>query len=133
MNTKVFNKLLKKYKEDTTRDNKILVGFMKLDNGEYATVTMKKFETFDTPHMHIDADDVHIAVRMDKPKYYIHGEYDGKLHDNEIDGLIGMLKDRYKDANISNWEYAYSVYNHEFESDRMAMYMPEYDTLNNKV
>lgn len=132
MTNKIFNELLKDYKKDESRDDKILVGFMKLDNGEYATVTIKKFEAYETPHMHIDAGDVHVAVRMDKPKYYIHDQYKGKLHDSEMKAFMDMLNDNYKGARLSNWEYASMEFNHSFESVRLND-MPKYEILNSRA
>ena len=130
MSNKIFERLLEKYKQDETRDEKILVGFFRLDNGDYATVSVKKFEAYDTPHMHIDADGVHLAVRLDKPKYYYHDEYEGELHDTEINRFINMLNENYKGTNMSNWEFVATEFNRVYESQRLMPTPPDYTVIN---
>lgn len=130
MSDKKFEELLEEYKKDEERDDKILVGFFKLDNGNYATVSVRKFEAYGTPHMHIDADGVHLAVRLDKPKYYYHGEYEGELHDTEIGRFIDMLNDNYKGTNMSNWEFVATEFNRVYESQRLMLTPPDYTVIN---
>ena len=103
---------------------------MKLDNGEYATATIRKYESYNKPHMHIDAGDVHVAVRLDKPKYFIHKGYEGKLRDDEIQRLIDMVSDKYRDSHTSNFEYASMLFNQSFESEKLDGNQPNYELLN---
>ncbi|MBR6907397.1 hypothetical protein IKN40_02615 [bacterium] len=124
----LFNTLLDKYNKEH-KDDSIFIGFLELDNGQYYTVSVYKLEGCSHPHLHIESDKVHCAIRLDKPKYYIHGKFKDTLFKNEIERFDELMNKLVDGTNITNWDLCVSNYNIWYQENILQRNKPDYSML----
>ena len=88
------------------------------------------------PHFHIfSIDNTFICcIRLDKPEYFSHGKYKGKLSNSDIRKLITVLNTVDEELNMTNFEYACYLWNKHTNTVKSKIKkpykMPDYTKLN---
>lgn len=144
-----YEKLAQKFEKETKEDEASFLGVINLDedNDELVTedtigninlgkkagnviVSVRLREGWEKPHMHLEGNDFHCAVRLDIPDHFIHKPYIDTLSKKQAKIFNEYMKSKVTGSFITKWELAASIFNNKFEDHPLKITkQPDYTKL----
>lgn len=134
-----------KYADD---EDVLLIGFMNLFDSSFinestlkdslnfqgkvktVTISIRPKEGWQKPHIHLENEKIHCAIRLDTPEYFIHGIYVDTLNNKQAKLFDEFMREG--NGNISKWEIARNFFNQHFKNHKIKVInQPDYTKLNN--
>lgn len=126
---KLVNEYDEKYDDD---EDAFLSGYMHFDDliipDFYMVIIVR--EDWKKPHIHLENESFHCAIRLDRPEYFIHDIYTDKLNNKQAK-LFDEYMDSIDDLGHTVWQYAMATVKLRLKRHKIKVTkQPDYTKLN---